>query len=129
VIRDTVLEILSSCSMVVLALAGVGVWSLIIPPMVVSPIRAVIVFIMAKWRPRLHFYVRMWPKIFTYSANVIGGTFVSMLTRDGDTLLVGKLLGNHALGVYNLAWVASNLVVNNLVGTINKLMLPAFSAV
>lgn len=129
VIRDTILEILSSLGSVVLALTGWGAWSLVIPSLVVSPMRAIIVLRMARWRPSLAFHFKEWPHIFTYSGNVIGGTLANYVVNNGDNLLIGKLMGSYALGIYNLSWNVSNMVGNNVTGLVNKLALPAFSAV
>jgi O-antigen/teichoic acid export membrane protein len=127
--RDTVLEIFTSLSSIVMALTGFGVWSLVIPLTVASPLRALIVFQIAHWRPQMKFYVRHWPRIFRYTANIIGSSLASYILTDGDTLLVGKLLGSSALGVYNLAWMLANLVPRNITGLTNILALPALSSV
>lgn len=129
VVRDTILEIFSSLLSVLMALNGWGVWSLVIPSFAISIIRTIVVFRLANWRPGFAFHVRHWPKIFSYSANVIGGTFTSYVITDGDTLLIGKVLGSQALGVYNLAYLAANLVTRNVTGLVNKLAFPTLSSI
>jgi PST family polysaccharide transporter len=78
VIRDTVLEIASSIISVILAFAGFGVWSLVLPGLIVAPIRTIIVFDLAKWLPGFKMYLKEWPQIFRYS---------SLLWRDDHKLL------------------------------------------
>lgn len=129
VIRDTILEIVTSLTCVGMALVGCGVWSLVIPGVVASPLRVIMVYRMTRWRPRFAFHFKHWPRIFSYSANVIGGTLVSLVVNDGDTLLIGKLMGSIALGVYNLAWTVANMVSRNITGLVNNLAFPALSAV
>lgn len=129
VIRDTILEIFTSLSSVLMALSGFGIWSLVFPGLVSSLLRTIIVFRLAHWIPRFRFHIRNWPQIFSYSANVIGGTFTSLVITDGDTLLVGKVLGSTALGVYNLAYMAANLVTRNVTGIVNKLAFPTLSSI
>jgi PST family polysaccharide transporter len=128
-IRDTILEVSAAIMQVVLALAGWGVWSLVIPITLASPLRAIIVFQMAHWRPSLQFHFHLWQRIFSYSANVIGSSLATYILNDGDTLLIGKLLGSSTLGVYNLAWMVANIVPRNISGLTSKLAFPTLSAV
>ena len=84
---------------------------------------------MASWHPRFALHVKLWPRIFSYSANVIGETLTSFIINEGDTLLIGKLMGIQALGIYNFAWQSANLVSRNINGVVYTLALPALSAV
>jgi PST family polysaccharide transporter len=129
VIRDGVLEILSSTGSVAMALTGWGVWSLVIPTFIASVIRTPITFLMASWLPKISLGVRHWMRVGRYSANVLGGQFVNTVITEGDTLFVGKLLGSHLLGIYNIAWQSANLVKRNVSGVVGKIAMPALSAV
>ncbi len=129
VIRDTALEILTSLLMVVLALAGLGVWSIVLPGLAAAPLRAVLVFWMARWWPRLPLRVRLWRNIFRFSANVIGANLATTISAEGDTLIIGKSLGSAELGLYNLAWQSGMLISRTVTGVVGKLSMPALSAV
>lgn len=129
VIRDTVLEIVTSLASVVMALSGFGVFSLVIPSLAAAPLRAVIVMWMSKWHPTLPLRFPLWKGIFKYSANVIGGTFATSVIAEGDTIVIGKSLGSNQLGLYNLSWQSANIVPRTVTGVIGKLAMPAFSAV
>ncbi len=129
VVRDTILEILASIGSVVLALSGWGVWSLVLPGLFVSPVRAFVIFHLAHWRPTFRFYFRSWPQIFSYSANVVGTNLTTLILNEGDTLLIGKLMGSGLLGIYNLAWQTANMVSRTIVSLTNKLALPTLAAV
>lgn len=127
-IRDTILQLAVAIFSVVMALTGFGVWALVIPSVIAAPIRLIIAFRIAKWRPHFKLYTEYWSEITKYSSNIIGGTFTNFILSQGDTLLVGRILGSAQLGVYNLSWTASNLVSKTLVTLTNKLAFPAFSA-
>lgn len=128
-VRDTILEIFVSIFSVILALNHFGVWSLIIPGLIASPMRAFIVFWMAHWVPKFKLYLKHWKQIFSYSANVIGGTLTSYTLSEGDTLLIGKFLGSESLGFYNLAYQSANIVPRNVTVIANKLSFPALSSI
>lgn len=127
--RDTVLEILIAFTSVVMALTGWGAWSLVIPGVVASPLRALILLRLTGWRPRLILYLEQWPRIFSYSVNITGGALLYYIISEADTLLIGKLMGSHVLGIYNLAWQSANLVNRVIVSLSNKLTFPALSTI
>ena len=127
-IRDTLLQLFSAIASIVMALTGFGVWSLIVPSLVVAPIRLLISLRAANWFPKFNFYTKYWGEILRYSSTIIGSTLTHFGLTQSDTLVVGKLLNTTALGVYNLSWEASNIVSRTLVTLINKLSLPAFAS-
>lgn len=127
-IRDTLLQLFSAIASIVMAVTGFGVWSLIVPSLVVAPIRLLISLKAANWFPKFNFYTKYWGEILRYSSTIIGSTLTNFGLTQSDTLVVGKLLNTTALGVYNLSWEASNIVSRTLVTLINKLSLPAFAS-
>ncbi len=129
VARDTFLEVTAAIFSVLMALWGFGVWSLVIPAAVLAPIRVISVLYLARWRPRLPLRIREWRPIARFTFSALGANFTSSLTAEGDTLLIGKTLGPHVLGIYNLAWQTSNFVSRNITNVLGKLAMPALSAV
>lgn len=129
VIRDTLLNIFSSILGVVMALTGWGIWSLVIPTLITQPINVAASFVIAGWRPRLKFGIKDWGPIAKYSVPLIGTGFLGLVANDGDTLLVGKVLGSQALGFYNVAWNLSNLVGRNITGVVSAVAMPALTMV
>lgn len=128
-IRDTLLRFFTGILSIIMAFTGWGVWSLIIPALIASPIKAFIVYRLVEWRPKLNFQFHLWPRVFSYSASVIGSSLTTFIISQGDTLLIGKLMGTQALGIYNLAWQAANLVCKTIVNLAQRLTLPALSKI
>ena len=124
-IRDSVISFSVALGSIIMALNGFGVWSLVIPSIFASPIRAIIVFfIQSSWRPKLNLGISYWSEIFMYSRNINGITLISFIMSRGDTLLIGKLLGPSMLGIYNIAWKTANMVNRSLLQITNTLSLP-----
>jgi PST family polysaccharide transporter len=128
-VRDTALELIGALGSVIMALTGYGVWSLILPRVLVSILRLLVVFPMSRWWPKFELHISKWGEIFSYSGKVIGGTLVSYLVSQGDLLLIGKLLGASQLGIYNVAMGTASLPTQNVTGLANRLALPVLSAV
>ncbi|HEX2202696.1 MAG TPA: lipopolysaccharide biosynthesis protein, partial [Longimicrobium sp.] len=128
-LRDSALDVVSSACSVGLAVAGYGVWSLVAPQVAASALRLGLTLRVARWLPSRRLGLGEWPRIFRFSGHVLGQNVLGMALNDGDTLLVGKLFGAQALGVYNLAWQLANLVGRNVTTAVSAVALPAMSAV
>lgn len=126
-IRDTILQLAVAIISMVMAFTGFGVWALVIPSLIAAPLRLIVAFKIANWRPSLKLYTKHWKEILKYSSTIIASTLANFIISQGDTLLVGRLLGSLQLGIYNLSWTASNLISKTLVTLTNKLALPAFA--
>jgi O-antigen/teichoic acid export membrane protein len=128
-VRDTAIEFVVAAGSIVMALAGFGIWSLVLPAVILAPVHTVIAAITSRWSPGWNFRIREWPRAFKYSASIIGSSLTSFVITHGDTLVVGRLMGSGVLGIYNLAWQTSNLVSKNLVNLGSKLFFPVLAAV
>ena len=129
VIRDTCVEIAVSVLAISMALLGYGVWSLVLPNLILAPVRIVLSFRLARWTPRLPLRVNHWPRIFNFSGNAIVSDAANAIASEGDTLLIGKTLGGGLLGIYNMAWTTANIVNRNVSGVVGKIAMPALSAI
>lgn len=126
-IIDSTIEIASSVLSVILALTGWGVLSLVVPGVLLSPLRAGWLMYVARWTPRLPLRTSEWSGIFRYSANVIVGSLATTIGTEGDTLVIGKVLGSQSLGLYNIAWASANMVHRNLISPVSSIALPAYA--
>jgi PST family polysaccharide transporter len=128
-LREMALATIAGAGMVAMALGGCGVWSLVLPTVVVTPVSVWIAFRLAKWSPSLPLRRTMWPGICRYSFHTMGAAFVTLVGNEGDTLLIGKRLGATELGFYNQAWTSANVVNRNVTGVVSKVAMPALSTV
>lgn len=123
-LRDTAIQIAAAALSIWMAFAGYGVWSLVWPHVLLAPVQLIAAFASSAWRPGWRPRFDLWPPILRYAGSVIGGAVTSFAIIEGDTLLVGRVLGPVQLGIYNLAWRSSNLVSRNVVNLSNKLSFP-----
>lgn len=129
VARDTLADIGSAAVSLFLAVRGFGVWSLVLPQLVMEPIRAFSMFWIARWAPGASPGFRDWVPIARYSGHLMGNNLLVLVANDGDTLLIGRVLGPHALGFYNLAYQLSNIVGRNVTSVASSVALSALAAV
>lgn len=128
VIRNTFFRFASVVTSIIMAVTGWGVWSLIIPDLLLAIPRFVVVAAMSHWRPSLKMRMDLWKPIFNYTKHVIGTSALGNILNDGDPLVVGKTLGNEMVGFYDRAWNTANLVTSNVSGVVSDISLPALAA-
>lgn len=110
-----------------MALSGAGVWSLVGAVLAQSVITAVGSFLLAPhelgWRhhqdQRRHFVQ------FGFKYSVIG--FIEFLSGNLDALIVGKLLGAGAAGIYNRASLLSSLPIQQPANLVTRALFPVIS--
>ena len=74
--RDTARDFTSAGVAVAMAQKGFGVWSLVIPNLVIAPFEVVFTAWRAKFRPRLSLGRHAWPRIFHFTKSGIFNSFL-----------------------------------------------------
>ena len=110
-----------------LAYKGYGVWSLVFQMLAVSFINSVFLWQITKWRPKFYFSLADIRPLFKYGSGIAGTNMLGYLTRNIDNLLVGKFLGNAALGLYSRSYSLMLLPISNVTSVFSKVLFPAFS--
>jgi PST family polysaccharide transporter len=112
------------------ALAGMGVWSLVIQMLVNAAVGTIVLWRVSEWRPGLRVSRRHFGDLFSFSANVLGHNLVNFVNRRADDLLIGWFLGPVALGFYTIAYTLPlKNVMGLLVDVLNRVAFPMFSRV
>ncbi len=112
---------------VVLALEGFGVWSFVIPQVSAAPFRVLLYWILHPWRPRFHLELAYWRGIFDYGRWILGSNVLRELNVNGDYLIMGRMLGQDALGLYRFAFELANWPVQNMVRSLQRVTFPALT--
>lgn len=122
-------SIQASCGIgaIVCAYCGVGVYSLLIPPV----ISAILLFIINYMEFTVPFTFRIKKisitKIFSYSLYQFLFSFINYFSRNLDKLVVGKVFGTAILGYYEKSYKLMMLPVGNLSHVISPAIQPIFS--
>jgi len=127
--RDMAYDFLTGFAGVAMAVSGFGLWSLVVPRLILSPIFLGITLRLARWTPGWNLYRGDWRRIFRYTIPLIGSSLLHVLANDGDTVIVGKLLGKAAVGFYNTAYILSNLMGRTVSSVIIQVSLPALAKI
>ena len=128
-IRDITATVISGISGIFLAFIGYGVWSLVYQLLIFNVLNIVLLWKFVQWRPQLRFSIIHIKDIFNFTANLTGFNIINYFSRNIDKLLIGKLLGSEALGLYSLAYKLMLYPLQNISAVIGKVLFPAFSKI
>jgi teichuronic acid exporter len=94
----------------IFAMAGLGMWAIILPKLLVAPIWVAFVRYGHAWRPSRFVFGRAgfegWREIGRFARHVVGVELMTTVQANIDNLMVGYFLGMQALGVYYFAFNA-----------------------
>jgi len=115
-IRENRLNVMAVCNatqsmignilVIGLALLGMGMWAVVLPSLLTSPLWIVFNYRSHPWRPPKSFTLERWQEIIRFGKNILGIELLNKLRGNIDYLLVGYFLGVHALGIYYFAFNA-----------------------
>ena len=124
----SVMGTISQLSQAALAFWGLGIYSLVIPATFITPISWFILLKLSKIKPDFRqFGLRHWGSILQYTKYLFGSQIISKFTNDGDNLIIGKLLGIQALGIYDIAFKTANFFNKHLLPIVANISLPLFA--
>lgn len=112
-----------------MAFAGFGVWSLVAGQLSSRAARAVLVFALARFRPRLTFDRAIAGELFAYGRYLWAFAVLSAVGGSLDRLILGRWLGAATLGIYDMALNLSNLPASHISGLVNQLTFPSFARI
>lgn len=119
--------IISGTVGIVSAYVGAGVWALIIQQILNSFSSCVIMWFTVKWRPKMLFSFQRIKGLFSYGWKLLCSGLIDTLYKNLYNLIIGKMYNSTVLGYYNKADQFPQVVVSNINGSIQSVMLPALS--
>jgi PST family polysaccharide transporter len=120
-------SIIASVVAIVLALRGFGAWSLVWREIIKAVLATGLVFFVSPYRPAWQFSQSAARELFSYGKHIVSSQTLIFLITNVDNAIVGRYLGNAALGSYQFAYNTSNQPATQLTSVISQVMFPAFS--
>jgi O-antigen/teichoic acid export membrane protein len=109
------------------AAAGFGPYSIVAQTVVTAAIVTLMAQRAAAFRPMLTWHRRELSQVAGYSAALTGFNLFNYASRNADNILIGRVLGAEALGIYALAYRLMLYPVQAVTWTINRVMFPTYS--
>lgn len=100
-------------------------WALVVGMMVGAVAELALSYGMHPFRPR--FSTKRWGEIFKFSKWLVANNILSFLGQRGPDLVLGRLIGPRAVGLFSISYEIAMLPSTELVAPINRAALPGYS--
>ena len=111
------------------AFSGLGVWSLVWANLANSIGGTAMYWIASSWRPIFKVDRAEVASVMNFSLNLSGFGLVNYACRNADNVVVGRMLGQADLGVYQMAYNLMITPIQSISSVIGQVTLPAFSQI
>jgi len=125
--RTVLASILGGIAGILAALAGLGVWALVVQRVLTSLIQTVTVWRLAEYRPSFRFARREVAPLLSFSTQVMAGRLMGQLNSRLPDFIIGFVAGPAALGIFRVASRSLNFLVQSLMAPLQTTTLSAFS--
>jgi len=113
---------------IALAYKGYGIWALVFQQLTNQVCVTIILWFTVKWRPTLQFSIERVKDHFSFGWKLLVSSLIDTTYRDLRSLIIGKVYTPAMLGYYNRGQQFPQLVISNINGSIQAVMLPALAA-
>ena len=111
-----------------LAVAGAGVWSLVIGQLAAAGVQTAAFWLLVPWRPsprRASWEILR--EMVRYGRFVSAGNILGIINRTVDNIVVGRLLGTTAVGFYAVGYRLADFPTAVIGHVVGRVMFPAYS--
>jgi O-antigen/teichoic acid export membrane protein len=110
-----------------MALAGLGVWSLVGQMLSTAVVGTAVLWLACSWRPGRAVSPSSFVELFRFGANILGERVTLFASRRSDDFLIGLVLGPVALGLYTAAYRILLVITEIIIWTIEGVAFPLFA--
>jgi len=86
-------------------------------------------FAVRPYLPRLRAKWSQFMEFYAYGKHVFRGSAVDYVVSQLDKLLIGRILGAQALGLYSVAWRVASMPATGIYGVVFRVAFPVFSRI
>lgn len=125
---DMISTLVSGGAVVVMAVAGAGVWALVGQQLVQAAITTVMILWAARWRPGLEFSLHDLRRLFSYGGYVTLTNLVAYFNVNFDRPIIAGALSPQVLGYFTVAQQAVAAPFRIVVTMARKVLFPILSS-
>ncbi|PPG54154.1 lipopolysaccharide biosynthesis protein [Rathayibacter sp. AY2B3] len=124
---DVLAQLVASTGAVLLALSGAGYWALVAQQLLVAVTTLVVLVIGAGWLPGLPSRTQGMRAFLGFGANTVGVQLVNYISGNADSVLIGRVWGAGALGVYDRAYQIFRMPLQQIAAPMTRVAFPVLS--
>lgn len=122
-------SVLSGSVGIIMALLGMGVWSLVVQGLLAQTMRTVLLCVFNRWLPSFHFCRRSFDELFGYGWKMMLSGILDSFWKELYQLIIGKYYPPGTLGQYTRAKQYAQLFSSNLTSIIQQVTFPVLSEI
>lgn len=127
VIMDLIRRVIEATMIIALAFWLRNVWALLLGQMIGMGVGSLLSFWVAPFRPRLSFYRPAWAYFLRYGKHLNVTTLCIFGVMSGGELVIGRILGQDALGFYQIALTIPLLLGVRATVLIHQISMPTYA--
>ncbi|MGN6123847.1 MAG: lipopolysaccharide biosynthesis protein [Sphingomonas oligoaromativorans] len=109
------------------ALAGLGVWTLVLAPLALFTTRALLLGILGRWWVWPRFGLSGAGATLGYGGTVLVSDILWFVQNQADVFIAGRRFDAHMLGLYSEGLFLTQILVNKFVPALNDVAFPAYA--
>lgn len=110
-----------------LAYNGFGVWALVAQQLFNASVDTIVLWFTVKWRPKLKFSISRLKGMFSFGWKLLISSLLDTIYKELSSLIIGKKYSSETLAYYNRGKQFPELIINNVNGSIQSVLLPALA--
>ena len=114
---------------IALAYFGWGVWALVFQQVASDILNAILVWVLAGWRPTLEFSRDSFKYLWNYGSKILASSIIQQVYDNLYPLVIGKFFSARQLGLYSRAQGFASLPSTNLSGILASVTFPVLSKI
>lgn len=123
-LANVIQAVIGNILTIALAVWGWGMWAVVLPIILTTPVWIVISYVNHPWRPPKLFKLERWQEIVSFGKDILGVELLGKLRANLDYLIVGRFLGVNALGIYYFAFNAGLGISLNVINAFSSALFP-----
>lgn len=117
-------NIVSGGAGIAMAYTGFGVWSIVAYQFINSSLNCIVLWIVAKWRPRLVYSWNSFKELFGFGSKLALSGFIQTLYSNAYIMVIGRVYKSADLGFYTRATQFVYFFSNNLSPVLQRVSYP-----
>ena len=113
---------------IIAAYQGLGIWALVVQQLCNQIAITVILMFVVDWKPKLIFSFDRVKALFSYGGKLLASQLLNVLYLDLRTVIIGRVYSPSMLGYYNRGQQFPQVIVSNIDGSIQSVMLPTLAS-
>lgn len=112
-----------------MALAGLGVWSLVGQQITKQLLNTLLLWVYAHWYPKLQFSAQSFKQLFGFGWKLLVSSLIDTIWREIYQVVIGKCYSSATLGHYTRAQQFSSICSQNLNTVVQRVSFPVLSSI